>query len=372
MAVGLDLRGEGVLEGLLQAEVHVEHDGVAGPGVGLVERADHVALGVDLELLGAVLAPQVLLVLGLDATLADLAARRVTLGFEGVELLGADVAHVAEDVGGGRAPLGVAALGGRLHRDARVGRLVLLEVLDGGGRCVGEDRDRLVGAVADVVQVRLDLGRRGADQGGDLPDDLGMLGCLDPGEDDLHRGHVRHEHVARPVDDLATRGGDRDRADLVGVDGRRVVLLVDHLETPEPQDHDAEEQQDDDAHHAQPHTRVGLDLFGRGDECGDVDAAARPDARLAHLGRAVRVADAPGWADVEVVAADRMAPGALHQRPTVPVERRRDPSEGAMAQAITRMAGTARMALAIETTATMRPRSRSRNCSWPSRAPNTA
>jgi len=68
------------------------------------------------------------------------------------------------------------------------------------------------------------------------------------------------------------------------------------------------EQQDDDAHHAQPHTRVGLDLFGRGDECGDVDAAARPDARLAHLGRAVRVADAPGWADVEVVAADRMAP----------------------------------------------------------------
>ncbi len=71
LAVTLDGIGEHPLHVLLQAGVDVERHGVTGGGADVAQGADDLAVHVHLEQRRAVLAPQVLVVVLLDAVLAD-------------------------------------------------------------------------------------------------------------------------------------------------------------------------------------------------------------------------------------------------------------------------------------------------------------
>ena len=167
-----DVLGERVREERLQGRVDVQHDRVAGDGGSVLDGRDRVVVRVDLDLLLAVDAAQVLVVVLLDAVLADDRLLGVApLGGELGVLVRGDRPDVAKDLGGEVAPRGVGALGERLDRDAREHRAVLLQVDDHLRRGVGQHRDGLVRAVLP------------AREGGD------HLVDRDPRE----RGHPTHE-----------------------------------------------------------------------------------------------------------------------------------------------------------------------------------
>ena len=120
LAQGQDLGGQGVVGHLLETGVDVG-DQLSPATAGVVlSRAHHLALGVDLELLLARGAPQLGLVLVLEAGLAEGVAGLVALGRQGLELGAVDGAHVAEGLGrriahlgrAGQLELGIVALGG--------------------------------------------------------------------------------------------------------------------------------------------------------------------------------------------------------------------------------------------------------------------
>ena len=140
-----------------------------GIGVDLVDDADRLVLGVDLDRARARRAAQVVLVDLLDAVLPDLVVERVRLRRVGLllELLVDDLAGVAEHVGGELA-VRVAAHRDPLGGDA--GQLVGVLVdpdLQLLGHVAG-DRHRHVGAVALVGEVGLEV--------------LDRLGLARPGE----------------------------------------------------------------------------------------------------------------------------------------------------------------------------------------------
>ena len=176
------------------------------------------------------------------------------------------------------------------------------------------DGHRLVGAVLHVVDRRLHLLGRLADQRGHHADDARVLRRLGPRQEDLLLRGVRHQHGAVAVDDLAARGGDADHPHLVAGHGGGVGLAVDHLERPQAQHQHAEEHEHDDPDDAQTQARARLLFLGRTDEGGDVDALARPHPRLAGVAAPRRAArrrvDGLG---MEPVASDRVAERALHQ-----------------------------------------------------------
>ena len=75
----LDLGGQRVVGHLLEADVDVGHQVVAGDGGRRLHRAHHLALGVDLELLDAWGSPQLGLVLVLEPGLPEGVAGLVAL-----------------------------------------------------------------------------------------------------------------------------------------------------------------------------------------------------------------------------------------------------------------------------------------------------
>src|SRR5918996_1213501 len=104
------------------------------------EGPDHLPGRVDLQVLDAVAAPQPLVVGELDPGLADEVAGLVAPEALLLELVGRDLAHVAEHVGGGR-PGRVLAQGQHLGGDPGepVGVLGQVEELAGGGVLGGPD-----------------------------------------------------------------------------------------------------------------------------------------------------------------------------------------------------------------------------------------
>ncbi len=85
---------------------------------------------------------------------------------------------------------------------------------------------------------------------------------------DLHRepGRVRHDHIAVAVEDVAARRRHDDRAHAV-LRGRGHVLVgVQHLQRPQPEEEDAEQHRGDHAQRRRPHRkrhRVGRRLGPR-------------------------------------------------------------------------------------------------------------
>ena len=106
------------------------------------------------------------------------------------------------------------------------------------------------------------LGRRLADESGHLPTMPGFCAASARESRISCCGDVRHQDGAVAVDDLTTRGGDADDADLVARHRSGVGLALDHLERPETQHEDAEEEQHRDPDDAQAEVRPRLLLLG--------------------------------------------------------------------------------------------------------------
>ena len=233
---------------LLQAGVDVEHHGVADLGRGRAERPHDVAAGVDREGLAAGHAPQVRLVLRLDARQADLAALGVAVVGVGGQVARRDGAHVAED------------LASRSSRPGGSVRWATVSTLTPGYSdwCVWR-----YCTVAVDTPVATGTGSYGLywtlltdactcfgvspDQRRHHADDARVLRRLGAREQDLLLRSVRHQHGAVAVDDLAARRRDADHPHLVARHRGGVGLALDHLERPQPQDEDAEEEEHDDA-----------------------------------------------------------------------------------------------------------------------------
>ena len=136
--------GQGPLNTHLEVEVEGELEVAAGGRRAAAEGPHHLPGRVDLEVLDAVAAAQPLVVGQLDPGLADDVAGRVAAEAPLLELVGRDLADVAEHVGGGR-PGRVLAQGQHLGGDPgeAVGVLGQVEELAGGD--VLGDRDAAQG-----------------------------------------------------------------------------------------------------------------------------------------------------------------------------------------------------------------------------------
>lgn len=128
---------------------------------------------------------------------------------------------------------------------------------------------------------------------------------------------------------MSPRGGHGDEADPGGGDGRRVVLVVDHLQGPQAEHHHAEEEQHDDRDDVEAHRGPRGLLLGRAHQRGDAETLAGPHARLADPRRPSRPPDPVARRTrVDVVAPERVAQRAFgHQRPSTVVRSRPWPGQ---------------------------------------------
>ena len=249
-AVGVrrgDAELDGVLGRLLDAGIESQHEVVArfrqaATGHDALRPAERV----DLDLRGAVLALQPLVVGRLHAALADLVVGQVALELGLFELLGVDLAEIAEDWRGQvsqRVGAQVALLD--LHARER------LEVLEQ----VGDQRPRDV-AFDDHEVVRQpgllgDEGQHGlgphVHERGEAPGQRGELALrhVHRSDADGKPGPVVDEDTARAVFDHATRRLDLERAQAVVLGLGHVGLGVEDLQHPETKDKDAENRQRD-------------------------------------------------------------------------------------------------------------------------------
>ncbi len=226
-----------VTEGGHQRALQVGIDGQAQVGAGLrghpADGTDGAALHVGLDLLVADLAAQLLLVIALQARLADVGQRRVALT-EDLQVLVVHAADVADDV---REQVAVGVAAGQVGFQLHAGETPAVHgearhFLIGHAQLEG-DRQELAARLARLVE-RFQLFRADAD---DLRQPVqGGVHVLD-----LVRGHIQAEgrHVlgqqaAVAVVDHAAPGHDRPRLDAVGLRARGVDVVVQHLQLEVP------------------------------------------------------------------------------------------------------------------------------------------
>ncbi len=138
-------------------------------------------------------------------------------------------------------------------RNARVARGVLAEVQDDRAIHVAGDRHRSQRVEPDLaVDVLPDRARVGTQQRGQPQDDA-VAGHRARDERrielQLEARPVRHQRVAVDVDDVAARGGDRHLLDLLRRRARPVRVGRQHLQRPQAEDQDGEDEQADGAEH---------------------------------------------------------------------------------------------------------------------------
>ena len=217
----------------LEAEIEGEGEVFAGGALDAAEFAHHPAGGADLDLLGAGVAAEVALELGLDAGLADLEARdlqdRVGVLDLGEVGLG-DRADVADDVRGGRA-IGVEAaeadLGDHAGQERGVGgdadHVVPAQVLG------DDDRDEGAAAGHFLQRAFLEVGGK-IDQGGEAGQHRrGVAGLLAHHRDAVVLPVAGEEH-ALAVEDLAAGGGEQADVDAVFLGEEAVAFVLDDLQ----------------------------------------------------------------------------------------------------------------------------------------------
>ncbi len=179
-----------------------------------------------------------------------------------LQVLGAHLADVAEQVVGRRAALGVATA--RDLDDVHPGELVhvLGEVAAHHRARVRGHRHRLVGQVLRVLD-RLDevLGWD-LQQRGEAANHAGLLrgGLL--GDDYLGVALHRDQRGAVAVHDGAARCGHQRVAQLVGVHHRGGRSVVDDLQGPEPQHHEGEQAYPHHREEPEPQRRPARDIRG--------------------------------------------------------------------------------------------------------------
>ena len=288
-----DAVGERVLGGALEICVDREADVVA-----CLRHLAELALardppeGVDEDAPLAAHTSEVGVVGGLDPGLPDAVARPVALVGLGLELLGADLADVAEDLGRQDALVVVAEV--RLA-DLDAGKLALVLHQEGGLELVHRGVDRHRGqrvGLEPLVDLVADCGHLQPEELGQPAEHPLLLqsgDILERGGPDLHErpGLVGDEDVAVAVDDRAARCDDTEAANLVVVRVLEVALARDHLQRPEAEEERAEDDHGEHAEdrHAQGHLRTEavrlLDPRVAREKPGPsglVDAARQPDS----------------------------------------------------------------------------------------------
>ena len=282
--VGADRLGERALAGLLEPDVERQPQVVAGDGRILSQRAGEPAERVDLDLLGAVPALQVVVVVPLEPRLPDDRALRQApeapfgeLGLgdrsNGPEQLPRDVLKRV-----GAQPHG-------LDLDAREGVLALLEVVEDVVGDVLLDRD------VRVRDLGVLLGDRAADRRQPQDPVARHRTFLPRGRDPEHRrqaavqpsvlergvpevrGGERHREVGRrdlnrdrtlrvdqdaavAIEDLPARRGHVDVPDPVDARLRQVLVAGQDLEEPQPEEDDREHRQREAAEDRHAHREL--------------------------------------------------------------------------------------------------------------------
>ncbi len=275
-----------ITEGSHHRPLQVGVDRQPQVGAGLrsdtADGADRAALHVGLDLLVADLAAQFLLVIALQAGLADVGQCGIALA-EDLQILVVDPANVADDVRE-QVAIGIATGQVRFQLDAgkapavhREARHFLIAHAQ-----LQRDRQELAARLARLVE-RFQLFRTDLD---DLRQPFqGGVHVLD-----LVRGHIQAEcrHVLgqQPtiaVIDHAAPGHHRPRLDAVGFGSGGVDVVVQHLQLEVP----AAQAQQADQHAEEAQRRTAPELFGFGVRI--LDLAARQHGSAPALAEAHRV-----------------------------------------------------------------------------------
>ena len=248
---------DGALRRRLELRVEAQAQVVAGPRLLDAEApAGGRAAGVDLNAGPAVDPPEQVVVGGLDPGLPDQVSglQRLVLGL--LQLVGVDLAHVAEQVRGERA-LRVAAHVDAVNAHPGELALVLAQVVDEVIRDVAPKghraRRRLLGLLADLLLDPVDAhpGHRGQAPDHLRPRLLGLRELRGPHLKRKRRA-VADKRLAVAIHDLPAGRLHGDLAHLVVVGLRQVAVAGEHLEVPEAkedrrEDHQGERAQDRDA-----------------------------------------------------------------------------------------------------------------------------
>src|SRR4029077_960436 len=223
-----------LLRGLLELDVQREPHRVAGVSRDLRENgADRPAEGIDTQLRKPRSPAQVLVVVRLDAGLADRVAAAVTLVVQRLELLRRDLAHVAEHVRG-ELLVRVEAEVRRRDLDARevLGTLLQIEDLRLTGTVLHLDRRQRIAAV--LAHRGADLAGRDVQQPRELTDlaETNTTPLREVRAPDLDGGprDVRDQHLAVPIEDRTARSLHTDVAALVVLSRAEQLLAVQDLE----------------------------------------------------------------------------------------------------------------------------------------------
>jgi hypothetical protein len=207
---------EGLLGGLLEMEVEGEGEVAAGAGRDALQGAQGAARGVHLDQVKAIGAAQEVLVLLLEAALADEVAGAVVGGGRGGELAGVNLADEAKHVGADGA-VGVAALRHLGEGDAGEIDLLLVEAGEGGGVEVALKEEGFVVRAALVLQQTAEFGGGvvkdiGEQREGRAAPGFGEVGGSDP---EGEGGATGGEAVAAAVENPAPGGGEAVGAEAV-------------------------------------------------------------------------------------------------------------------------------------------------------------
>ena len=257
-AAGQPAFGHRRFAGLLHPGVDRELEVVAGHWR-LGDQAavgSRLAEGVNLDPLQSRVPAEVAVVGRLDPVLADFFARLHALVLRLLQLVFVDLADVAEDMGGERS-VWVCAHEYPLDRHSREAPLVFLQVVDevvadvlaqghGGRRC---RLQLFVHRLAHPVQVAMDQARELAQLGAPLGRVGGQLARVDL---ERQAGAVGDDQLAVAVENLAARGAHPERAGAVVLRFGQVLFAVEHLQQPEPEEQDREEDHGDAAEERDP------------------------------------------------------------------------------------------------------------------------
>jgi hypothetical protein len=255
--------GQGPLDTHLEVEVEGQLEVAAGGRGAAAQGPHHLPGRIDLEVLDAVAAAEPLVIGQLDPGLADDVAGRVPAEPPVLQLLGRDLADVAEHVGGGR-PGRVLAQGQHLGGDPGEAVGVLGQVEEPAGGDVLGHRDATQGRPGVVGDPRLQPGPGGAEQAGQAAQDLAAAVAEQRRLDrDRPGGPVADHHPPAGVQDPASRRLDHHLADPVPLGQVAVALAGQHLEVPQARGQGDQQQRDQHRQRQQAGAERGGRVHGR-------------------------------------------------------------------------------------------------------------
>jgi hypothetical protein len=236
---------QSIFSGALDVEVDGETEALARLGWFGAEVADFATMAVDDDIFRAVFATEDAVVGGFDAGAADDVAGLIHGVARVVEHLFADLADVADEVGG-ESIFGIEAA---LFLDGvELGKLVLGgfdELFFDGGDVLLKGERLVFGGEAKAFEDGVDLVGGHVETTGDEGQVRRDVVALFADEEAGDGGVVIDDEAVFAVEELAAGREDGDFADAVGFSEGVVILSADDLETPESEDENAHDGRDD-------------------------------------------------------------------------------------------------------------------------------